>query len=365
MKKNIIYLATVAMVSAAHAEEKSLPTIEVEADVIVNATISTISGENKSAVDGGELLLQVPGISGVKMGTHGVDPVIRGQKHNQLNILLDGAYVHGGCPNRMDPPTSYASTEIYDEVTVLKGVQTLIYGAGGSGGTVLFERSAPKFEKDQKVKGKYGAGYRSNGKARDVFADVAVGSNDSYVRGSVNLKKADEYKDGDGNDVRSGYSEKSAMLTLGARTESGTHYSLDIDAVRGEDILYAGAMMDSPQADNDTIKLSIETGKVAAFETVKLEAYHSDVYHVMDNYSLRSNMMMWMKVPSESTTDGLRFLGDMSIGKGILTLGVDYKNGDRDATRYADMKAPLTDPVMSQSFMWPGVETRYFGRVPG
>ena len=361
MKKYMCYLATVAMMSPSYAEDKLLPTIDVEANKIVNATTATLSSDSKSAIDGGDLLLQVPGISGVKMGTHGVDPVIRGQKHNQLNILLDGAYVHGGCPNRMDPPTSYASTEIYDEVIVLKGVQTLIYGSGGSGGTVLFERSAPEFEKDQKVKGKYGAGYRSNGKARDVFVDVAAGSNERYVRGSVNLKKAEEYQDGDGNDVRSGYSEKSAMLTLGTRTESGTHYSLDIDTVRGEDILYAGAMMDSPQADNDTYKLSIETEKFAGFDSVKFEAYHSDVFHIMDNYSLRTNMMMWMKVPSESTTDGVRVIGDMEVGKGNLTLGVDYKKGDRDASRYADMMAPLTDPVMSQSFMWPGVETNQTG----
>lgn len=361
MKKNIFYLVAIAMASTVQAEEKSLPSINVEADKTVNALSSTLTGDEKPSADGGELLLKVPGISGVKMGTHGVDPVIRGQKHNQLNILLDGAYVHGGCPNRMDPPTSFASADIYDQVTVFKGVQTLIYGSGGSGGTVLFERSAPQFEKDQKFTGKAGAGYRSNGKAWDMFADVAAGSNDSYIRGSVTAKEAEEYQDGDGNDVRSGYAEKSAMLTLGAKSKGGTAYRLDIDAVRGEDILYAGAMMDAPQADNDMIKLSVETGKVAAFETVKLEAYHSDVYHVMDNYSLRNNMMMWMKVPSESTTDGLRLLGDMVIGKGSLTLGVDYKNGDRDATRYADMAAPFTDPVMSQSFMWPGVESSQTG----
>ena len=358
MKKNIIYLATVAMASTAYAEDKSRPSINVEAEKIINATTSTLSSDEKSAVDGGELLLKVPGISGVKMGTHGIDPVIRGQKHNQLNILLDGAYVHGGCPNRMDPPTAYASTEIYDEVTVFKGVQTLIYGSGGTGGTVLFKRSAPEFEKDQKVKGKYGAGYRSNGKAWDAFADVAAGSNERYVRGSVNLKEAEEYQDGDGKDVRSGYSEKSAMLTLGTRTDSGTHYRFDIDAVRGEDILYAGAMMDSPQADSDTYKLSIETENLAGFESVKFETYHSEVFHIMDNFSLRTNMM-WMRVPSDSVTDGVRLTGDMEVGKGNLTLGVDYKDGDRDATRYMSMTA--TYPTMTQSFMWPGVEISQTG----
>ena len=55
------------------------------------STLTSLSSR-KIIADGGELLLKTPGVSGVKMGNHGVDPVIRGQKHNQLNILLDGAY---------------------------------------------------------------------------------------------------------------------------------------------------------------------------------------------------------------------------------------------------------------------------------
>ena len=351
-------IGTITAFSAVAAENE-LPTIQVEADKTVDATTSTLNLDNSYSADGGELLLQTPGISGVKMGNHGVDPVIRGQKHNQLNILLDGAYIHGGCPNRMDPPSSFASAELYDKVTVLKGVQTLIYGSGGSGGTVLFERSIPTFENDEKVTSKVGAGYRSNGNAWDVFADVAGGSEKGYVRGSATVKKGETYTDGDGNDVRSGYSEQSLMASLGGKSEGGTKYRFDIDAVRGKDILYAGANMDSPQADNDTYKFSIESGKLASFETVKAEIYRSDVTHDMDNFSYRTNTGMWMRVPSKSITDGIRLKGNMTLGKGDLTLGVDYKKGDRDATRYGG--AAGTVPTNSNAFMWPGVETDQTG----
>ena len=354
---SLIFMGS-AFASLVLAAENEIPTIQVEADKIIDATTSVLKLDNNFSADGGELLLQTPGVSGVKMGNHGIDPVIRGQKHNQLNVLLGGAYIHGGCPNRMDPPSSFASTELYDQVTVIKGVQTLIYGGGGSGGTVLFERSVPTFEKDETIKTKVGAGYRSNGKAWNVFADVAAGSNDGYLRGSVTEKEAKEYQDGDGNDVRSGYSEKSAMLSLGAKTDAGTKYRLDIDAVRGEDILYAGAMMDSPLSNSDTYKLTVETAKVAGFDKVKVEAYRSDVSHIMDNFSYRTNMM-WMRVPSTSITDGMRVIGDMPVSEGTLSIGMDYKQGDRDATRYSSM-TPVY-PSMSQSFMWPGVETNQTG----
>ncbi|MDI5890858.1 hypothetical protein QLQ83_07125 [Halomonas sp. LR5S20] len=52
------------------------------------------------------------------MGGHGLDPVIRGQQGNALNILVDGGYVFGGCPNRMDPPTAYVPLHCFDRVTV-------------------------------------------------------------------------------------------------------------------------------------------------------------------------------------------------------------------------------------------------------
>ena len=76
--------------------------------------------------DAGEALRSVVGVSGTRMGGHGIDPIIRGQNQTRLNILLDGAYIHGGCPNRMDPPTAYSAVETYDEVEVIKGFQSFV-----------------------------------------------------------------------------------------------------------------------------------------------------------------------------------------------------------------------------------------------
>lgn len=361
MRYKLAWVIGVALSAPAQAQQDTLPVIEVEADAQVDATTATSSGDaldGPTPADGGEWLLQLPGISGVRMGSHGIDPVIRGQKANQLNILLDGAYVHGGCPNRMDPPTAYASTAIYDQVTVFKGVHTLAYGGGGSGGTVLFERHAPRFAPGESVQGEYGGGYRSNGDAWDAFADVSAGSDARYVRGTLTAKEADAYEDGDGNEVRSGYQEQAGIVTLGARTDGGSHYRLDLEAVRGEDILFAGAGMDAPVSDNDTYKFSIETPALAGFDMIKAEAYRSDVHHVMDNYTYRTNSM-WMRVPSDSVTDGARLVGDMMFGASMLTLGIDMQNSDRDAIRFAGPAG--TVPTSSQSLLWPGVEIEQLG----
>ncbi|MBD3821872.1 MAG: TonB-dependent receptor plug domain-containing protein, partial [Thiotrichales bacterium] len=61
--------------------------------------------ENTGNSETGSVLRQVNGVDADRMGGHGLDTVIRGQTQSQLNILLDGAKIEGGCPNRMDPPT--------------------------------------------------------------------------------------------------------------------------------------------------------------------------------------------------------------------------------------------------------------------
>lgn len=336
---------------------ESLPLIEVEADINNDAATAVLTDATTTAAtpaDGGEWLLQIPGVSGIKMGAKGVDPVIRGQKYNQLNVLLDGAFVYGGCSNRMDPPTAWASAAGYDSVTVFKGVQSLIYGSGGSGGTVLFERAVPDFAAGEKLKGRIGGGYRSNGEVRDGFADVASGSADAFARGIISASEAKPYKDGDGNEIHSGYKSRTGALSLGARTAAGSLFRFDTDVTRGRDTLYAGAPMDAPVEDGNLYKLGMDTPTAGAFENIKAEVYLSDIYHEMDNYSLRPAGMMWMRVDSDSDTSGGRLLGDLAMGEGILTLGFDVQNVARDSTRY--MSSTASYPVASQSFLWPGTQ---------
>jgi iron complex outermembrane receptor protein len=93
------------------------------------------------ANDGASLLKNIPGFSLIRKGGTDGDPVLRGSAGSRLNILLDGMEFHGGCGARMDPPTAYVFPESYDEVTVIKGPQTVRYGNGNSAGVVLFDRN--------------------------------------------------------------------------------------------------------------------------------------------------------------------------------------------------------------------------------
>jgi iron complex outermembrane receptor protein len=349
------------------AEEQvdHLGEINVQGDAETEPAVTrTAVGDSAQGLpaDGGDFLRDVNGVSGIRMGGHGIDPVIRGQSQTRLNILLDGAYIHGGCPNRMDPPTAYSAMESYDSVTVIKGSQTVLYGGGGSGGTVLFERKPPRFEAGKLYQGQVDGGYKSNSKTKEFSTDIAAGSQSAYIRGILGYKDADNYEDGDGNEIRSAFENQSGNLILGYTPDQNKRLELNIEATREDDVLYAGAGMDSPMSDADNIRFKYQqTDKLGPFTGVKAEIYTTQVEHLMDNYSLRElTAPMLMSVPTTSDTTGGRLLGDLMVGGGNLTIGIDFQNNERDADRYSGMPA-MAEPTTLQSIMWPGAELEQTG----
>ncbi|TNF95155.1 MAG: TonB-dependent copper receptor [Gammaproteobacteria bacterium] len=307
------------------------------------------------ASDGGELLRQVPGVSGSRLGGKGIDPAIRGMSQNRINILIDGAFVFGGCPNRMDPPASFANIEAYDQVTVLKGMQTLQHGAGGPGGTVLFERGTPKFGEDDIFNGKAAASYAGNGDRHSLFVDAATGNDRGYLRLQASTAESNNYEDGSGDKVRSAYEEDGLVLNAGLNLlnlAEDTRVELSLEATRADDVYYAGGM-DAPVDDNDTVRFKLFHDKpVGPFTSLFGEIYQTDVEHVMDNYSLRIlTAPMRMRVDVDSITDGVRLQADLNALGGEWTVGFEDQNSDRDALRFAG-PLPVT---MTQSYMWPDV----------
>jgi iron complex outermembrane receptor protein len=357
-------ISSLLSVQAVTAEEppENLNEVVVEGEAAPAVTTAPMDGASSGLpADAADFLRDINGVSGIRMGGHGIDPIIRGQSQTRLNILMDGAYIHGGCPNRMDPPTAYSAMESYDSVTVIKGSQTVIYGGGGSGGTVLFERNPPQFEPGKPYQGRIDAGYKSNSKAKEVSADAAAGTKLGYVRGIIGYQDADNYEDGDGNEVRSAFTNQSGNLILGYTPTQDKRLELNLEATREDDVLYAGAGMDSPYSDADNIRLKyVQEESLGPLSGIKAEIYSSEVDHLMDNYSLRElTAPMRMRVPTTSDTRGGRIMGDLMLGETELTVGLDYQNNERDADRFAGM--PNMEPTTLQSIMWPGAELEQTG----
>ncbi len=349
-------LCALASGSAVFADERSsamelLDTIKVEGDGF-NPAMTPIDTEQLSpGRESGDALRDLLGVSGSRMGGHGTDVSIRGQSQTRINVLLDGAYVHGGCPNRMDPPTAYAATGNYEEVTVIRGVQTLEYGGGGSGGTILFERVTERFDDDENFRGELEAGYRGNSNTTELLLDVAGGNDMGFARLISSYADARNYDDGDGNEVRSAYTEEGRSLILGYTPSHSTRAEFTYEQQRTDDLLFPGAGMDSQFADNDTVRFKFDTENVGGpFTRLRFEAYNAKVEHEMDNYTLRPAGMRLLRAPSTSDTLGGRIVAELESGIGRWKVGIDTQRNDRDAERLNDGAGTVN------SVLWPGVE---------
>ncbi len=315
------------------------------------------------ASDGGELLRNIPGISGSRMGGHGIEPIIRGQSHNRLNVILDGAYMYGACPNRMDPATAYATVESYDQVTIIKGSQSVVHGGGGSGGTILFERETERFYEDEKFRGSVSAGFQGNSDTKEASIDLATGTENAFARLIGNYTDADSYEDGDGNKTRTAFESKGGTLILGYTPSEDTRLEVSFEATREDDVLFSGAGMDSVFSDNDTVRIKFKRdAETGPFSAVNAELYSSQIDHLMDNYSLRTlSAAMKMATPTTSDTYGGRMSGDLeTAGGSTWTFGLDHQNNNREARRYRG-PAGGGDPTTLHAVMWPDVDIAQSG----
>ena len=347
---------------ATDTQDDVLDRILVEDTVDLNPNTSEPDSYNRSRAtssDGGDFLKQINGISGSRFGGRGIEPIIRGQSQTRLNILLDGSYVHGGCPNRMDPPASWAALETYEEVKVLKGVQTLTHGGGGSGGTVLFERDTRSLAEEKGVHGRASLMGSDNQIKHDVSADIVASSDKAYIRGIAEVKEANNYEDGDGQEVRSAYHHKQAGIIIGFMPTTDRLFELSHEYNHFTDALYPGAGMDSPDEQGNITRLRyLDKPSSNKIDEVKAEIYRSDIDHLMDNFSLRSfNPSKKLQTPTTSLTTGGRLSLKSSINNTQIEYGIDLQKNQRDAT----LNNMNTGVARSVSLMWPDISIQQTG----
>lgn len=349
-RQSVLTLAILAALSTPVLAENQLLPIQVQANA---ETDNSQTGEQILQASGnsetGAALRQFSGVEAQRLGGHGLDILIRGQGQSAVNVLIDGGKIEGGCPNRMDPPSSYAELASFDKITVIKGVQSLQYGVGGTAGTVLLERGIPQFEAGKPYNGKVHAATNSNGLTQDVGAEVAAGGNEGYIVLQGAKKKADNYKDGNGNEVKSSYETTQGHIDLGWTPSDDHHVKLSHEVSNTKDALYQGAGMDSPKSDGTMTRLSYEGNNFdGPVNAVAISAYQSKVEHVMDNFSLRTlTAPMASIVPSEVTTQGGKLRLTTNLSETRLDYGLLLQTMEKQATLYNNANN------QSQWLMWP------------
>jgi iron complex outermembrane receptor protein len=278
------------------------------------------------ASDGADYLKTVPGFAAIRNGGTNGDPVLRGMFGSRLNIVSNEGNLIGACPSRMDNPLSYIAPETFDRLTIIKGPQSVRWGAGASAGTVRFERDTPRFDAPGiNLDASALVGSRNR---NDQVLDLTAGASQGYVRVNGNRSEADDYKDGNGEVVPSKWRKWNSDVAVGWTPDADT--VLELSAGTGDAIArYAGRGMDGAAFKRTSYAARFERDNLpGAWDKLQANVYYNDADHVMDNYTLRepnpaSSMPMPMASNVDRRTTGGRIASEWRWQDIAIVAGVD------------------------------------------
>ena len=281
------------------------------------------------ASDGADYLKTVPGFSAIRNGGTNGDPVLRGMFGSRLNIVSNEGNLIGACPSRMDNPLSYIAPETFDRLTIIKGPQSVRWGAGASAGTVRFERDTPRFDQPgMDINASTLVGSRNR---NDQVLDLTAGASPGYVRVNGNRSESDDYKDGNGDVVPSKWRKWNSDVAVGWTPDADT--VLELSAGTGDAIArYAGRGMDGASFKRTSYAARLEKDNLpGAWDTLQANLYYNDADHVMDNYTLRtpnpaSSMPMPMGSNVDRRTTGGRIASEWRWQDIAIVAGVDAQD---------------------------------------
>lgn len=242
---------------------------------------------SQSAQDGAVFLKHISGFSIIRKGGKSGDPVFRGFAGSRLGILVDGEEMFGGCGGRMDPPTSYISPYNYDEVLMIKGPQTVLYGPGHTAGTIIFNHHFQRPDTTS-MKGKASALLGSN-ERYDFAGNARFASPIATLNMGGTKTHANDYKDAHHQRIHSGYTHWDGQVQLYLTPDNTSTIGLFGNLGDGK-AAYADRMMDGSRFRKNRYALSFEKKYLnPLISALEIRLYQNKTDHVMDNFSMRSH----------------------------------------------------------------------------
>jgi iron complex outermembrane recepter protein len=189
----------------------------------------TITGEaaamsRAASSDPLQMISRAPGVAVQTNGGIASLPSLRGLADDRVGVMIDGQQSTNYCPNHMNPVTSYIDASRVERIVVTPTLSPVSLGGDNIAGVISIESRAPEFsDGGVEVSGEVGASYRSvsNGIGASLQANV-VGEKFS-ARYDASWNKADNYKAGSGDEVRSTlYQNYDQSLLLAARPAEDT-----------------------------------------------------------------------------------------------------------------------------------------------
>ena len=368
MASFIVCSSLCATVVAAELETKQDETEEMPGIVVEGTRLDDISGKEVKSADLAEALFKkVPSVSLVRRSGIANDIILRGQKKDNINILIDGGKIYGACPNRMDPPTSHILTNNIESVNVTEGPYD-VENFGTLSGAVEIITKEPESGLQGEVSLNVGSWNYLKG-----AATLSGGTDRVRAMVSVSKETSDQYEDGDGNNFAEqienydptskarykdqyrdldAYDKATFMGKLYVDVTDNQELKLSYTANRSDDVLYPSSKMDALYDDSDIFDLNYIVRDLGYLsKELSFQYYDSQVAHPMSTrYRLSSgaNSMNEMTHYLETEMQGAKVKNVFDLVDGTeMTVGLDFSRRNWDGVFEAKGMMSMLDGFVS------------------
>lgn len=352
MKKTIVL--SFATVLCLNAEQVALETIEVETSVTTEVIKDVRGDEIKSADLGEALFKQSASVSLVRRSGIANDIRVRGQKKDNISVTIDGAKIHGACPNRMDPPISHVLTNNVDYIEINEGPFN-VEDFGVLSADVKIHTIKPVEE----FSGSVDLGLGSFGYQKGAFS-LSGGTDTVRFLLSGSMEKGEQYEDGNGDDFVGQIDREIAAGNVPASAQYQDKYKnmdafeketlmakmfwditdtqelrLSYTANRSDNILYPSSKMDAIYDDSDIYNIeyiSKDLGKYS--KELYLQVYQSEVEHPMSTKYRLMGAQTYMTHALTTETQGGKIKNSFDMDNHTVTVGIDHSVRNWDGGYY-------------------------------
>ena len=355
------------------AETGVLEAITVQGETF-SKEVKDISGEDLRSADLAEALSrQNASISIIRGSGVANDILLRGQKRDNINILMDESKVYGGCPNRMDPALSHIHSDNVENVKIVEGPYDVEH-FGTLSGMIIAETKNPTKEVSGDVNLNMGSyGYKK------ASASASGGNDTVRVLLSASTEQSDQYKDGDGNTLSDqlnnaiaqgmgvagnryinpdlkAYEKKTFMGKVFINPVENQEIRLGYTLNRSDNVLYPSRSMDADYDDSDIFTFGYSLYDLSPYsKEVSLEVYKSEVTHPMSTKNRVAGATNYMTAKMYTDMEGAKLKNVANVGNGELTYGVDISRRNWDGESYMTNVATGIEGVHTSNL--PDVDT--------
>lgn len=329
-----------------------------EVKITANA-VKRFETDMKMAVSVDEFLASSDNISFIKRGSYAWEPLLNNMSTERSSITIDGMHIFGACTDKMDPITSYLESNNLSSIDITSGQEGSMHGATVAG-SIDIKRKSTAFSPHRQWKGAYQTGFEFNNKQFFNLANLSYSSDKFVADGSISLRKASNYSDGNNKEINhSQYNKFNSSLGLAYKISPLSSFRVDVIYDKAKDVGFPALPMDlwlsRALITSASYKQLFEDKLLRVWDT---KIYYNAVEHYMDD-TKRPENLVHMDMPGWSTTYGLVSQTNLKSGDYSADIQLNAYNNlsIAEMTMYPQDRSKKT----MFAYTWPWVTTRYAG----